>query len=164
MLVQNKHGSEMFKILRNVCAKSNRILFSSTASRFIKCKTFSTSIENTRKFMNFFPKIVKDLTDAVKVHDETVMVQWLHNLLDHNVPLGKCHRGVTTVLAYKEFCKPSDDDLQLANYLGWCVEMVHGALIILDDIMDKSETRRGQLCWYKMPGIDLSAINDAVAI
>lgn len=33
-----------------------------------------------------------------------------------------------------------------------------------DDLIDNSETRRGQLCWYKNEGVGLQAINDMILI
>ena len=36
--------------------------------------------------------------------------------------------------------------------------------LITDDIMDASETRRGQPCWYKLPEVGLAAINDSLMI
>jgi farnesyl diphosphate synthase len=36
--------------------------------------------------------------------------------------------------------------------------------LITDDIMDHSETRRGQPCWYKKEGVGMIAINDALMI
>lgn len=34
----------------------------------------------------------------------------------------------------------------------------------MDDITDGSETRRGQLCWYKLENIGLNAINDGLIL
>ncbi|XP_037948253.1 farnesyl pyrophosphate synthase-like [Teleopsis dalmanni] len=56
------------------------------------------------------------------------------------------------------------ENIKLAQYLGWCVEMLQSFLIIYDDIMDASTTRRGQPCWYKMENVGLTAINDAIMI
>ena len=35
-----------------------------------------------------------------------------------------------------------------------------GSYLVLDDIMDNSEFRRGQPCWYRHNNIGLAAIND----
>lgn len=36
--------------------------------------------------------------------------------------------------------------------------------LISDDIMDASETRRGEPCWYKLDDVKLIAINDGIMI
>ena len=48
--------------------------------------------------------------------------------------------------------------------LGWCIEWLQAWLLVADDIMDESLTRRGQPCWYKCKGVGHIAINDAVTI
>jgi len=58
----------------------------------------------------------------------------------------------------------SDDLLQKADVLGWCIELYQGFFLVLDDVMDQSETRRGQPCWYKLPHINLDAVNDGILI
>lgn len=44
--------------------------------------------------------------------------------------------------------------------LGWLVEIQNAGYLIWDDIMDGSETRRGQPCWYRREEIGLMSIND----
>lgn len=41
---------------------------------------------------------------------------------------------------------------------------LHAYFVILDDIIDESETRRGRLCWYRNPDVGLIAINDGILI
>lgn len=55
-------------------------------------------------------------------------------------------------------------DVLRAQYLGWCVEMLQALFLIADDIMDHSETRRGAPCWYKVPAVGMTAVNDAMMI
>ncbi|KAK5972030.1 hypothetical protein GCK32_006034 [Trichostrongylus colubriformis] len=44
------------------------------------------------------------------------------------------------------------------------LELIQSFYLILDDIMDEAETRRGKPCWYKEPHIGLGAINDALLL
>lgn len=74
---------------------------------------------------------------------------------------GKYNRGMSVV----DTCRilHGDDDLSeeqyfLAAALGWMVELLQAYLLVVDDIMDGSQTRRGRPCWYLRVG--LSAAND----
>lgn len=48
--------------------------------------------------------------------------------------------------------------------LGWMAEILHASFLILDDILDGSDTRRGQPCWYKREGIGLSGSLDSALL
>ena len=41
-------------------------------------------------------------------------------------------------------------DFELSRIMGWAVEMIQGLAVIVDDIMDESDSRRGQTCWHKL--------------
>lgn len=87
--------------------------------------------------------------------------------MDYNVNKGMNYRGRLVVSIYKSLVKSKDlkhENTRLAGILGWCIEMLTASLIVNDDIMDNSVTRRGDLCWYNVEGVGLSAINDALLL
>uniref|UniRef100_A0A8C4ZRL0 Farnesyl pyrophosphate synthase n=1 Tax=Gadus morhua TaxID=8049 RepID=A0A8C4ZRL0_GADMO len=57
--------------------------------------------------------------------------------------------------------KLTQDAVQRALLVGWCIELLQAFFLVADDIMDASVTRRGQPCWYKKEGVGLEAINDS---
>ncbi|XP_035990216.1 LOW QUALITY PROTEIN: farnesyl pyrophosphate synthase-like [Fundulus heteroclitus] len=101
----------------------------------------------------------RDLTDPVLAD----AYKRLREILVYNVPGGKKNRGLSVIGSLRELLPPSQltqDTVQRALIVGWCIEMVQGFFLMGDDIMDGSVTRRGQLCWYKKDGIGMDAIND----
>lgn len=46
----------------------------------------------------------------------------------------------------------------------WLQLQLQSILLIADDVMDHSETRRGQPCWYKKDDVGMIAINDSIMI
>ncbi|KAK5623250.1 hypothetical protein CRENBAI_017320 [Crenichthys baileyi] len=101
----------------------------------------------------------RDLTDP----DLVDAYKRLREIFVYNVTGGKKNRGLSVIGSLRELLPPSQltqDTVQRALMVGWCIEMVQGFFLMGDDIMDGSVTRRGQLCWYKKDGIGLDAIND----
>uniref|UniRef100_A0ACD5VGZ2 Uncharacterized protein n=1 Tax=Avena sativa TaxID=4498 RepID=A0ACD5VGZ2_AVESA len=94
-------------------------------------------------------------------------VQWLDAMLDYNVLGGKLNRGLAVVESYKLLkagSEPSEDEVFLACILGWGIEWLQAYFLILDDIMDNSQTRRGKPCWYTLSKVGLIAINDGLVL
>ncbi|EPQ59858.1 recombinant farnesyl diphosphate synthase At 2.6 angstroms resolution [Gloeophyllum trabeum ATCC 11539] len=90
-------------------------------------------------------------------------VEWYARNIDHNTSGGKRLRGLLVVESVKILRERilSDSEFFQAAILGWCVELLQAWLLVADDVMDHSATRRGKPCWYKMQGVNLIAINDA---
>jgi len=112
-------------------------------------------------FDDAFPKIVDELvTEDAKNTELVDAAELLRECLNYNAFDGKKSRGkmVITALHFLRDGRPSGDDIQKAVMLGWCVEILQAFLLVADDIMDKSDMRRGKPCWYKKVGC--TAIND----
>lgn len=80
------------------------------------------------------------------------------------------NRGLAAVEATLLFADVSVDEardcglLQRAFIVGWAVEIVQAFFLMADDIMDRSSTRRGKPCWYRVPAVDSKAVNDAILL
>ncbi|XP_063802683.1 farnesyl pyrophosphate synthase-like [Pseudophryne corroboree] len=125
----------------------------------------SAASSDLQEFSSFFERIVQDLTAEEWGHPEIGdAVSRLREVLEYNAPGGKCNQGMTVLASVRELLPPAQQDVETierALVVGWCVELLQMAMLIADDIMDNSTTRRGHPCWYKKEGIGLDAINDA---
>ncbi|KAL6651893.1 hypothetical protein ACP70R_010818 [Stipagrostis hirtigluma subsp. patula] len=124
-----------------------------TKERFLRAyERLKSELLNDRAF-NF------DFTEETR--------QWVAKMLDYNVPGGKLNRGLSVIDSYmllREGTEVDDEDFYLACVLGWCVEWLQASALVLDDITDNAYTRRDNLCWYMLPTVGLSAINDGVLL
>jgi len=114
-----------------------------------------------QKFNDAFPGIVDELVGEAEANPElTTAAQLLRECLNYNAFDGKKSRGKMVICALHFLCegKPTEAEVTKAIYLGWCVEILQAFLLVADDIMDRSDLRRGKPCWYKKVG--LTAIND----
>lgn len=127
----------------------------------------TSNVELYSKFNSFFETVVKRLSNC-EDHDKNISFSFerIKDIVEYNVPHGKRTRGLTLVSAFQSLKKeaPTDEETNIALALGWAVEILQASFLIADDIMDQSETRRGRLCWYKVPGVGLQAVNDSVIL
>ncbi|XP_053183134.1 farnesyl pyrophosphate synthase isoform X1 [Scomber japonicus] len=112
-----------------------------------------------------FDELVADLTER-DLADPSLAdaLTRLREVLVFNAPGGKRNRGLSVIGSLRELLPPSQltqDTVQRALLVGWCIELLQAFFLVADDIMDGSVTRRGQPCWYKKDGIGLDAINDS---
>lgn len=90
---------------------------------------------------------------------------WLGKVIEYNLKNGKRNRAKSLVLAYEQFSPGATlESVHLACILGWCVELLQAYFLVVDDIMDNSITRRGQLCWYRKESVGMTAINDGIML
>jgi farnesyl diphosphate synthase len=81
---------------------------------------------------------------------------------------GKYNRATLCIETVQELCRVNS--LNIKEYwnesliLGWLVEILQALFLVADDMMDKSETRRGKTCWYLLPDIHYDAVNDTLIL
>ena len=122
-------------------------------------------------FKGLYPQIIADINDDVAATGMPPSAcAWVERMVNYTLPGGKLNRGTMVHLMYNEILSARGDSLsgptyeaylERAHVAGWCIELVQGAFLVADDMMDASVTRRGGPCWYKLPEVQTIAINDA---
>ncbi|RMD42779.1 hypothetical protein DV735_g2318, partial [Chaetothyriales sp. CBS 134920] len=92
--------------------------------------------------------------------------QWFENSLLYNTIGGKYNRGVSVIDSERLLLGRELTAAEFANAaaLGWMVELLQAMMLVIDDIMDAGQTRRGKPCWYRVPGVGMAAANDATML
>ncbi|CDR41679.1 CYFA0S07e04962g1_1 [Cyberlindnera fabianii] len=130
--------------------------------------TMSDKVVRKEKFLSVFPELVEELSEVLKGYGMTEeAIAWFENNLNYNTPGGKLNRGISVVDTYvllkglKSIEDLSKEEYKKIAILGWCIELLQAYFLVADDMMDKSITRRGQPCWYKVETVGDIAINDS---
>lgn len=118
-------------------------------------------------FVQVGKAIIAELIDELPVDYELPEkeVMWITRSLNYNTLGGKMNRGLITVEAGRELMlhqgrTPTSHDLHRFAVLGWAVEFLQACMLMADDMVDGSLTRRGEPCWYKLEDVGLLATND----
>ena len=134
--------------------------------------------ESRRNLEAILPTIKSDITTIIgsilppndmSEHVAKRVREYYSDCLDYNIVGGKLARAQTVCEALR-FCSSSQLNSDSAQFkaaliFGWTVEILQAFFLIEDDVMDKGETRRGQPCWYKCPGVGVAnAINDGLLL
>jgi len=121
-----------------------------------------------QEFLKVYQRVRDELVgDELLKGQPEASKQWVTEMLDYNVPLGKLNRGMAVLDVVKAMASDGEINEQQADearILGWCIEFLQAYFLVADDIMDNSITRRGQPCWYRVPKVGLVAINDAIIL
>lgn len=126
-----------------------------------------SAVDKRAKFESALPVFVDEIVNYLKtINIPDDVTEWYKNSLFHNTLGGKYNRGLSVIDSYEILLgHPLDEAAYMkAAVLGWMVELLQSFFLIADDIMDASKTRRGQPCWYLMPGVGNIAINDAFMV
>ncbi|KAM3426293.1 hypothetical protein NHJ13734_009535 [Beauveria thailandica] len=117
-----------------------------------------------KEFKAFFPELVGMLTDHyIQKGLPTDFAERINYCLTTTLQNSRLHHGLAAVYASRVLVGNSINEEQKKEtlLLGWMVELFQNAVLIWDDIMDNSHTRRGQPCWFRRPEVGMMAVNDA---
>eukprot|EP00051_Salpingoeca_urceolata_P027358 m.481148 g.481148 ORF g.481148 m.481148 type:complete len:368 (-) comp22059_c0_seq1:26-1129(-) len=131
-----------------------------------RARTADVRAEFEASFAPFLEQILADLTARYPDYPPNA-VEWFKKSMEYNCPGGKMNRGLSVIATYKHLVGNREltaDELRETQMLGWCVEWLQAFFLVADDLMDKSITRRGQPCWYKLEGVGTVAVNDSFLI
>ncbi|EAZ13243.1 hypothetical protein OsJ_03166 [Oryza sativa Japonica Group] len=145
---------------------SSKAAFAEIYSRLKEEMLEDPAFEFTDESLQWIDRIIS-LTYECRWIKELRVAQSATKMLDYNVLGGKCNRGISVIDSFK-MLKGTDvlnkEETFLACTLGWCIEWLQAYFLVLDDIMDNSQTRRGQPCWFRVPQVGLIAVNDGIIL
>ncbi|PWA33869.1 chrysanthemyl diphosphate synthase [Artemisia annua] len=120
------------------------------------------SSELNSEFMHVYDTLKSELVHDPAFASDDNSCQWVERMIDYNVPGGKMVRAFSVVDSCQLLKgeKMTEDEVFLACALGWCTEWLQASLVVFDDIMDDSHTRRGRSCWFRLPEVCMTAVND----
>ncbi|RWS21571.1 hypothetical protein B4U80_11824 [Leptotrombidium deliense] len=104
--------------------------------------------QDVEDFVSFFSNIRNDMKKYDNVKANQVLKR-MDKVIMYNVPDGKKFRGLMTIKCFKNMAKSvTNVSMTQAFALAWFEEILQAELLIYDDIMDGSLTRRGKPCWH----------------
>lgn len=138
----------------------------STSTKSYPLAEIQAAGSDKEKFLTLFSMLKKELIDSMQADNELLdeAAEWVDRMIEYSVPGGKLNRGTTVVAVYRTMLgvqELTSYQVARASVLGWAIEFLQAFFLVADDVMDDSQTRRGQPCWYKVKEVGLIAINDA---
>jgi farnesyl diphosphate synthase len=117
-------------------------------------------------FRAYSPQVLSLVECAITPITTEPVRRYCLELLRHSTTGGKHSRGVSACSAYLELANisPTSPEAEVGCLIGWALEIVQAAFLVADDLMDRSETRRGQICWYRKPGVGRYAAINALLL
>lgn len=153
---------------RNICLESNKNSPYTPRTAPLSDRPKVITKDDKRDFMALFPDIVREIAvDKKELGNLPDFSNLLVKNLQYNVSGGKNLRGLTVVFSFRMLASDADftpENIRISQILGWAVEMIQGFFLVVDDVTDSSTSRRGRLCWYKLPDVGLRAASDAILL
>ena len=125
----------LFSSIKNVRVLSTKIVNPSS----VDCQD-----QKLEKFKSYFSKLSQHLAKDPDTPDlHFFLSEHFSSLANYTIPGGKMNRGLSVPQSYQLLVhQPDPADMELANVLGWSVEILQAFYLVADDIMDGSVTRQ----------------------
>ncbi|OJZ86888.1 hypothetical protein ASPFODRAFT_188646 [Aspergillus luchuensis CBS 106.47] len=114
-----------------------------------------------------FDAVLAELVENVKEHFASKgasheVITYVEKCFYENSTNGKMIRGLSVPqTGLSTLNRPiTEQEFHDLCILGWLVETLQAYLLMHDDIMDNSSTRRGKPCWYRRASVGMKAVND----
>ena len=101
------------------------------------------------EFEKSFDKIANKIISSIQDEELKKFEQNIREIYDYNVKQGEKFRAHILLKLFCFLKKDDDNGLETVILLAWCLEIIQTIALIIDDIIDCGEHRRGKLCWYK---------------
>jgi len=132
-------------------------------------KAISAATTERDRFLALYPHIRTEILTHLSSTHELIpeATKWVETMMDYTVPGGKYNRGLTVLQVHRTLTQSSAEreltptEVARASVLGWAIEFLQAFFLVADDVMDDSQTRRNQPCWYKRSEVGKIAINDS---
>lgn len=117
-------------------------------------------------FIALYPKMAQDVMDEVQQLGLPVnSTQWIARAFEFSIWGGKMSRGKMVPQMALALGAHSEVQLHQARIVGWCLEVLQAAFLVVDDVCDQAETRRGKPAYYKLPEVGPGrAVNDGLLL
>ncbi|GMT00562.1 hypothetical protein PENTCL1PPCAC_22736, partial [Pristionchus entomophagus] len=116
-----------------------------------------------RTLLSSTRNIIRVFSGHLPSRERSLVSDKIQSLIDYNIGDGK-HKRAQLVISSFDAVGGQNEKRDTAIKSAAAIEMMQSFLLIADDIMDNSETRRGKVCWHRKEGIGLSAVNDVLLL
>ncbi|XP_073820343.1 farnesyl pyrophosphate synthase-like [Musca autumnalis] len=114
-----------------------------------------------KEFWSILPEILEDFQNIFEEYGQSETFKQIKKALEYNFQNANMKIAHLTIRTYEELVlsqKIASPNRRLAYILAWCAEIYNVHILILDDIIDNGEMRRGLACWHRLESVGLNAI------
>lgn len=124
-----------------------------------------TLAEEHAAFLGMYDDLAADVAaDVAQLGLPMQALQWIDNMFEYTIRGGKMTRGLMVPQVVNGMGSASDEIMQQARVVGWCIEVLQAAFLVVDDVLDQADMRRGKAAYYRLPHVGMTAVNDGLLL